>query len=71
MFMFDHEIVNVSRYDGTGRTEKAIEIFETKTGKPVSFCRRRPYESKEAWVARAYQSANIDLEPAVTFEIAA
>lgn len=71
MFIYDHEFVNVSRYDGTGRTQKAIEIFETKTGKTVAIARRRPYESKDAWVARAYASIEGSEEAIVTFEVAA
>jgi hypothetical protein len=42
-----------SRYDGTGRTETAIEVFATTTGKTLGICRRMPFEAKSAWIARA------------------
>jgi len=55
--MLDYQLTNVHKYDGTNRTEKAIEVFNSVTGKTISFCRRRPFEPKDAWVARAFQSA--------------
>lgn len=55
--MLDYQLTTVSRYDGTRRTEKAIEVFNSVTGATIAFCRRRPFENKDAWVARAFQSA--------------
>jgi hypothetical protein len=55
--MLDYQITNVRKYDGTNRTEKAIEVFNAVTGATLATCRRRPFESKDAWVARAFQFA--------------
>jgi hypothetical protein len=55
--MLDYQITNVRKYDGTNRTEKAIEVFNAVTGKTISTTRRRPFEPKDAWVARAFQFA--------------
>jgi hypothetical protein len=55
--MLDYQFTTVSKYDGTTRTEKAIEVFNTVTGSTISFCRRRPFEDKDSWVARAFQNA--------------
>ncbi|WP_420140163.1 hypothetical protein [Sphingomonas sp.] len=53
----DYEIITVSSYNGDGTTEKAVEVFNPVTGKTISICRRRPYENKEAWIARALDTA--------------
>lgn len=55
--MLDYQFTTVSRYDGSGRTEKSIEVFNAATGNTVAFCRRRPYEAKQAWIDRAFNSA--------------
>ena len=55
--MFDFEFTTVRSYDGTNRTERAIKVFNTATGTTVTFCRRRPFENREAWVARAMEQA--------------
>ena len=55
--MLDYRLTTVSRYDGTRRTERALEVFNSATGACVAICRRRPFENKDAWVARAFQAA--------------
>jgi hypothetical protein len=55
--MLDYQFTSVSKYDGTRRTERAIEVFNAVTGRTIAFCRRRPFENKDAWVARAFQNA--------------
>lgn len=55
--MFDYDIITVSRYDGTRRTTRAIEVFDCVTGRTVGICRQRPYESKQAWIDRAFTDA--------------
>lgn len=57
--MFDYQFATVSKYDGTGRTEKAIEVFNTVTGTTIAFCRRRPFEAKQVWVNRAIENARM------------
>ncbi len=49
----DYVIEKVSCYDGTGRKENAIIVFNCSTGVEVACVRRRPFESKAAWIARA------------------
>lgn len=49
----DYVIEKVSRYDGTGRKEDAIIVFNCLTGVEVACVRRRPFEAKAAWIARA------------------
>ena len=39
-----------------GKTVKVVEIFDCATGKVISTTRRLPYESKDAWIARAFQA---------------
>lgn len=55
--MLDFQFTTVRKYDGTARTEKAIEVFNAVTGNTIAFCRRRPFENRDAWVARAFQNA--------------
>lgn len=57
--MFDYQFTQVRRYDGTNRTEKAIEVFNTVTGTTIAFCRRVPFEAKDAWVRRAMERARM------------
>jgi hypothetical protein len=57
--MFDYQFTTVRKYDGTARTEKAIEVFNTFTGTTIAFCRRRPFEAKQAWVNRAIEDARM------------
>jgi len=53
----DYEFTKVSRYDGTTRTETAIEVFNTMTGETICFCRRNFREAKDAWLKRAFERA--------------
>jgi primase-polymerase (primpol)-like protein len=55
--MLDYQFTTVRKYDGTSRTEKAIEVFNAVTGATLAISRRRPFENKAAWVARAFKSA--------------
>lgn len=55
--MVDYQIITVSRHDGTGRTTKAVEVFDCVTGSTISVTRSRPYEAKADWIARAFASA--------------
>jgi hypothetical protein len=57
--MFDYQFTAVPKYDGTSRTEKAVEVFNTVTGTTVAFCRRMPFEAKDAWVRRAVERARM------------
>lgn len=49
----DYTFTTISSFDGTGSKVAAIEVFNPVTGATISICRRRPFESKAAWVARA------------------
>lgn len=40
-----------------GKTVKVIEVFDTTTGSTINTTRRLPFESKDAWVARAFENA--------------
>lgn len=40
-----------------GKTVKVVEVFNTTTGEMINTTRRLPYESKDAWVARAFENA--------------
>jgi hypothetical protein len=53
----DYEIITVSKYDGKGGKERAIEVFNAVTGVTVAICRRRPFETRQAWVDRAFEQA--------------
>lgn len=55
--MFDYQVITVSRYDGTRRTTRAIEVFDCVTGRTVGITRSRPYETKQAWIDRAFTDA--------------
>lgn len=55
--MLDYQFTTVSKYDGTSRTERAIEVFNAVTGQTLSITRRLPFENKDAWVARAFDRA--------------
>ena len=55
----DYQITNSLPING--RTVKVIEVFNTVTGEPISFTRRAPFESKDAWVARAFAAAKSEL----------
>jgi hypothetical protein len=57
--MLDYHFASVSRYDGTRRTETAIEVFNSNTGTTLAFCRRVPFESRQAWINRALQRARM------------
>ena len=57
--MLDYQFTTVSKYDGTGRTERAIEVFNAATGTTIAFCRRVPFESKQAWIDRALHRARM------------
>lgn len=50
----DYTFTTISSFDGTGSKVAAIEVFNPVTGATISICRRRPFESKAAWVARAF-----------------
>ncbi len=53
--MLDYEIVTVPRYDGTGRSTKAVEVFDCMTGETLSVTRSRPFEAKAKWIERAFE----------------
>lgn len=53
----DYEIITVSKYDGKGGKEKAVEVFNPVDGKAVAIVRRAPFETKAAWIARAFVRA--------------
>ena len=55
--MLDYQFTTVRKYDGTSRTEKAIEVFNAVTGTTLAISRRRPFENKADWTARAFQAA--------------
>lgn len=66
--MFDYQVITVSRYDGNRGatvsryygdrgTTRAIEVFDCVTGRTVGITRSRPYETKQAWIDRAFASA--------------
>lgn len=55
--MFDWTMATVSSYNGRGGKEKAVEVFNCATGETVWTSRRRPFENKDAWVARAFEDA--------------
>jgi hypothetical protein len=57
--MFDFQFATVRKYDGTARTERAIEVFNAATGTTIAFCRRRPFEAKQAWIDRAFHNARM------------
>lgn len=59
--MLDYEIITVSRYDGTKRTERAVEVFNTVTGTTIAIVRRAYMESKEMWIARAIKRARMEI----------
>ncbi|MES3054914.1 hypothetical protein O6V14_04660 [Sphingomonas faeni] len=59
--MFGYDFTMVSRYDGTARKEKAIEVFDARTGATVSICRRAYDESMSAWIERALAAAMIEM----------
>lgn len=53
----DYEIVSISSFNGKGGKVSAVEVFSTITGVAIALVRRAPYETKEAWVARAFAQA--------------
>jgi hypothetical protein len=53
----DYEFTTAPMYDGTSRRVRAVEIFNTVTGKTVWVSRAQPWESKVAHVARAFADA--------------
>lgn len=62
--MFDYTEVRVSSYNADGKTVAALEVFDCVSGKTVSFCRRRPFESRAAWVERAMKDASRNFQVA-------
>lgn len=53
----DYEIITVSKYDGKGGKEKALEVFNAATGDVIAIVRRLYRETEAAWVVRAFQRA--------------
>lgn len=53
----DYTFTTIRALDGTSAKVPAIEVFNPVTGVTVSFCRRKPFESKAAWIARALGEA--------------
>ena len=53
----DYAIITVPAYDGTSRKQKALEVFNTKTGDVLTICRRAYMETEAAWVDRALAQA--------------
>ena len=54
----DYEIGTAPSYQGDGKRVPCIEVFNAVTGETVSFCRRRPFEAKDVWIARALDAAS-------------
>lgn len=59
--MLHYNFITVSRYDGTGRSERAIEVFNTATGTTLTICRRLPWEPKQTWINRAIERARFEV----------
>lgn len=57
----DYEFTRIPGYQGDGKTVPVIEVFNTVTGKPITFSFRRPFENKAAWIARALADAEMQV----------
>lgn len=53
----DYEIITVDSYNGKSGKEKAVEVFDTVTGKALAIVRRAPFESRYDWIERAFAAA--------------
>lgn len=53
----DYQIIAVPMYDGTGRSTRAVQVFDCDSGETISVTRFRPFESKSDWISRAFANA--------------
>lgn len=53
----DYEIIQIDSFNGKGGKVAAVEVFSTTTGKAIAIVRRAPFESKDAWIDRAFKQA--------------
>ena len=51
-----YEFTTVPSYQCDGKRVAAIRVFDAATDATIRFCRRRPFEAKAAWVARALEA---------------
>ena len=51
--MIDYTFTTIAALDGKGGKVAAIETFNAVTGETIGFTIRRPYESRDNWIARA------------------
>jgi len=51
-----YQITTAPSYQCDGKRVPTIEVFNA-SGATISFCRRRHFEAKAAWIARALSTA--------------
>ena len=57
MDMFDFNFCSMSKFDGSNGRMKAVEVFDCASGEVFAVVSRVPFESKEAWIKRAFAVA--------------